>query len=95
MIQEDYVIPYTVMEMRKIGFKDTAITLNRALKWFENEYNLAISVVWINGWLYSVRDMGKPYIDREVLHLNEVKFEKRQAATNAAILNAIQLLKNK
>ena len=95
MIQEDYVIPYTVMEMRKIGFKDTVVTLNRVLKWFEKEYNLAISIVWINGWLYSVRDMSEPYIDREVLHLNEVKFEKRQAATNAAILNAIELLKNK
>lgn len=92
MIQEDYVDPYTIIEMRKVGFKDNIITLNRALKWFEKEYNLAISVVWINGWLYSVRDMGKPYIVREVLHLNEVRFETRQAATDAAIRNAIELL---
>lgn len=95
MIQEDYVDPYTIMKMRKVGFKGNVITLNRALKWFEKEYNLAISVVWINGWLYGVRDMGQPYADREVLHLNEVRFETRQAAADAAILNAIQLLKNR
>lgn len=70
-------------------------TIQMAIKWFEKEYNLAISVVWMNGWLYGVRDMGQPYADREVLHLNEVRFETRQAAADAAILNAIQLLKNR
>ena len=92
---EDYVYFGVLIKMRQqLGFKaKKRITLNRAMKWFEKKYHLAISIVWRNGWYYSVRNMDNIYADREIVNFNSVYFNSRKSAINAALLAAINIVK--
>lgn len=74
----------------KYEFRDCRMcTHEHVVQWLYERKNIAISILWMNGWTYNIRNTKVKYIERETIHFDELRYNNPIDAMEAAIRDAV------
>ncbi len=90
---KQFVHPQTLELLKsrtKYKFRDYRIcTHEHIIQWLYERKSIAITILWMNGWTYNIRNTKEEYIDREVVHFDELRYSTPIDAMESAIRDAV------